>query len=155
MTQDPNRNDVENPAPEPDKLMSQPQEPDRWPAPAASDRQMARLNRVLEYEAHALKQSNPLESNLGSINSGLMQMALHLEETILAAMAQTGGRIERLNPVLPALDAHLRLTRQVDRYAQMEQRAHQARNCKSASAREPDHSKAGENEPARIAPPKG
>ncbi len=36
----------------------------------------ARLSRVLDYQASSLEKDDPLEANLGSINSGLMRVAL-------------------------------------------------------------------------------
>ncbi|MDA1013719.1 MAG: hypothetical protein O3A00_04600 [Planctomycetota bacterium] len=36
----------------------------------------ARLSRVLDYQASSLQKEDPLEANLGSINSGLMRVAL-------------------------------------------------------------------------------
>lgn len=87
----------------------------------------ARLSRVLDYLAHSLAKHDPLEANLGSINSGLMRMALWLDESVEQAMASGPPDVERLSRVLPAIDTHLRVTRQVDRFTQIVLRAVEAR----------------------------
>ena len=69
-------------------------------------------------------------NRLISINSGLMRVALCLEETIEQAMGTGPPNLERLQRVLPAIDTHLRVTRQVDRFAQIELRAAEARKPK-------------------------
>lgn len=90
----------------------------------------ARLSRVLDYQASSLEKDDPLEANLGSINSGLMRVALWLDETIEQAMESGPPNVERLSRILPAIDTHLRVTRQVDRFAQIELRAVEARKPK-------------------------
>lgn len=90
----------------------------------------ARLSRVLDHQANSLEKDDPLEANLGSINSGLMRVALWLDETIEQAMESGPPNVERLSRILPAIDTHLRVTRQVDRFAQIELRAVEARKPK-------------------------
>lgn len=92
----------------------------------------ARLSRVLDYQASSLQKDDPLEANLGSINSGLMRVALWLDETIEQAMVSGPPNVERLSRILPAIDTHLRVTRQVDRIANIELRAAEARKPKSS-----------------------
>lgn len=93
--------------------------------PASSHK--ARLSRLLDYQASSLEKDDPLEANLGSINSGLMRVALWLDETIEQAMESGPPNVERLSRILPAIDTHLRVTRQVDRFANIELRAAEAR----------------------------
>ena len=50
--------------------------------PTIADRRAARLSRVGDYQTRTLAQEDPLLANLGSINSGLMCVALWLDETI-------------------------------------------------------------------------
>lgn len=82
-----------------------------------------RFQRVLDYQGQALANVSPLESNLGSINCGLLRMALRLEETIEATMVRTPVSAERMERVYKAIDTHLRVARQIDRFAQVELRA--------------------------------
>ena len=96
-----------------------------------ADSHEARLSRVLDYQASSLGKEDPLEANLGSINSGLMRVALWLDETIEQAMESGPRTVERLQRILPAIDTHLRVTRQVDRFAQIELRAIGARKLRA------------------------
>jgi len=96
-----------------------------------ADHHDVRLSRVLDYQASSLDKEDPLEANLGSINSGLMRIALWLDETIEQTVRSGAPNAERLTRILPAIDTHLRLTRQVDRFAQLELRAVEARKPKS------------------------
>jgi hypothetical protein len=91
------------------------------PGPTESDQ--LRLQRILDYAAQALAKSNVLESNLASINSGLLKMALWLEQTIEEATTRTPITPERMQRVYQAIDTHLRVARQIDRFSQIELRA--------------------------------
>ncbi len=91
--------------------------------PAPSEIDQLRLQRILEYAAQALSNSRVLESNLASINSGLLKMALWLEQTIEEATTRTPMTPERMQRVYRAIDTHLRVARQIDRFAQIELRA--------------------------------
>ena len=90
-----------------------------------------RLRRVHDYQAASLAKANPLEANLGSINSGLMRVTLWLDETIERYMESGPGTMERLQTITPAIETHLKVTRQVDRFAQIELRAAEARQPKT------------------------
>jgi hypothetical protein len=91
--------------------------------PELSESDQLRLQRILDYTAQALANSNVLESNLASINCGLLKMALWLEQTIAEAMTRTPVTPERMQRVYQAIDTHLRVARQIDRFAQIELRA--------------------------------
>ena len=93
--------------------------------------QLRRFRRVLDYQARALAKENELESNVASINCGLLRMALRLEEMIDSTMASTPVSLERMQRVYQAIETYLKVTRQIDRFAQFEQRA--ADRCKSGS----------------------
>jgi hypothetical protein len=92
-----------------------------------AERHAERLSRVLDYQAQSLAKEDALEANLGSINSGLMRVVLWLDQIIEEAIEIGPLSVEYLQTVLPAIDTHLRVTRQVDRFAQIEQRAAAAR----------------------------
>ena len=93
----------------------------------------ARLSRVRDYQATSLAKADALEANLGSINSGLMRVALWLDETIEQTLECGPRSIERLKGLLPAIDTHLRVARQVDRFAHIEIRAAELRKPKASS----------------------
>ncbi len=97
----------------------------------AVDTHEVRVRRVLDYQANSLGKEDALEANLGSINSGLMRVALWLDETIEQAMESGPRTVERLQGLLPAIDTHLRVTRQVDRFAQTELRVAESRKTRA------------------------
>ena len=93
----------------------------------------ARLSRVFDYQAKSLAKEDDLEANLGSINSGLMRIAIWLDEAVDQVLESGPRTVERLTRLLPAIDAHLRVTRQVDRFAQLEIRAVESRKPRMRS----------------------
>ena len=126
-------------------------------ADQAANSHDARLSRVLDYQVSSLEKDDPLEANLGSINSGLMRVALWLDETIEQAMESGPPNVERLSRILPAIDTHLRVTRQVDRFAQIELRAVEARqpkptddNCATLRVDAPSSSGVGQSEDSEL-----
>ncbi len=110
-------------------------QPSSW-----ADRHPARLTRITDYLADALEKEDALGTNLGSINSGLMRLALWLEETIEQDIENGPPNPERIERILPALETQLRLTRQIDRFAQLELR--------TTTAPRPETGK-----PRRVPPP--
>ncbi|MDP6556602.1 MAG: hypothetical protein QGG71_18165, partial [Pirellulaceae bacterium] len=72
----------------------------------------ARLGRLHDYLTKSLKKKDALEANLGSINSGLMRVALWLDETIEHTIESGPRSIERIESLLPAIDTQLRVARQ-------------------------------------------
>jgi hypothetical protein len=90
----------------------------------------ARLSCVMDYQANSLEKTDALEANLGSINSGLMRIGVSLDETIQQALESSPRTLESVQRLLPAIETHLRLTRQVDRFAQIEVRAAESRKPK-------------------------
>jgi hypothetical protein len=86
----------------------------------------ARLSRMLDHLASSLEKEPPLEASLGAFNAGLMRMALRLEELIVAAMESGPLDMERFQEIKPAIETHLRLLRQMDRFANIELRAAEA-----------------------------
>ena len=104
------------------------------------EQQVARLRRVSDYLTSSLAKADPLEANIGSINSGLMRLALSLDDIIERAVGAGPQTVEGLENVMPAIDTHLRVTRQVDRFAQLELRSHEARQpkVKKFSSQDPD-----------------
>jgi hypothetical protein len=88
--------------------------------PAEED--ILRLQRINEYATQALSNQNVLESNVASLNGGLLRSAFWLEKTIREATARLPMTPERMQCVYRAIDAHLRVAKQVDRFAQFERR---------------------------------
>ncbi len=90
---------------------------------SASVSHEARLRRVNDYQVASLAKPDALAANLGSINSGLMRVALWLDAAIESALESGPRSVERIQRLLPAIDTHLRIARQVDRFAAIEIRA--------------------------------
>lgn len=85
--------------------------------------QKRRLELAAEYQRRALQTEDALLANLGSINGGLMRIAVSLDESIATMLERGGLAVEQLRTILPAVEMHLRVTRQIDRFAQLELRA--------------------------------
>jgi len=79
-----------------------------------------RLDRVTAYGNASLGKRNPLLATLGSVNSGLMRVNLYVEEALVQTLATGPLTIEQIQKVQPSVDLLLRLTRQIDRLAQLE-----------------------------------
>lgn len=90
----------------------------------------ARLSRLHDYLTNSLKNKDALEANLGSINSGLMRVAIWLDEAIEQTIASGPCSIERIESLSPAIDTQLRVARQVDRFAQIAIRSTESRKAK-------------------------
>ncbi len=93
---------------------------------AASTHEL-RLRRIREYLHESLCKDDSLESNVGAINSGLLRMAQWIEEVLEDAMSDGSQNLDRLKRLMPAIEAQLKIARQVDRFAQIELRAVEAR----------------------------
>ena len=98
--------------------------------PSMSDAHEARLRCVLDYQHNSLAKPNALEANLGSINSGLLRICICLDEAIVQATENGPCTVERVQNMLPAIDTYLRVTRQIDRFANLEARINEARRPK-------------------------
>jgi hypothetical protein len=86
-------------------------------------RQQQRMQLAADYQGRALQTEDALLANLGSINGGLMRIAVCLDESIARMLERGGLAVEQLQTILPAVDIHLRVTRQIDRFAQLALRA--------------------------------
>jgi hypothetical protein len=94
-----------------------------------------RLARIAEYKQEALQKEDPLRANLGAITAGLFEIAYHTETAVINSLQSVGGN-SLVNPNLQRLlGTHANLTRQVDRYANLDVRIEameqQAENAKS------------------------
>lgn len=94
----------------------------------------ARLDRIAEYQTQALGLQDLLLANLGSLNSGQMRIALHLEGVIERQLASGKESSDQHRNVLPVISTYLHVTRQVDRYARFGQQFQHAPSKPSATA---------------------
>lgn len=92
---------------------------DRSEAAVLTPHEQARRQRVDDYQLQSLELKNPLAANLGSMSGSLMRTSLWMEEAISDAMTMQLPTVEGLQRLLPAIETQLKLTRQVDRLAQL------------------------------------
>lgn len=81
-----------------------------------------RFQRVLDYANAAIQKADPLAANLGVVNSGLFIIAARLQDAISAATDPNNPEPADLRMLQPAVDHYLRVTRQIDRFIQLELR---------------------------------
>ena len=121
--------------------------PDKGPVPKSEQAirlDEARLHRAFDYLKSTLQESDPLDANLGSINSGLIRMSLGFERSLLSKLEDGSPDVGQLIQILPAIETHLRMMRQVERFAQLKLRIEQARKRE----RTDDHTTPGLDAPA-------
>ena len=83
----------------------------------------ARLKVVNEYLSKSLAKRDPLEANLGSVNSGLIRVAVQLDETLRKAIESGPRTLEFMHQLEPSIELALKLARQIGRFADVELRA--------------------------------
>jgi hypothetical protein len=79
-----------------------------------------RLERANEHLLESLKKADPLEANLGAVSSDLMGMACRLNDAIVESFGK--GSLDHFEKLVPAIDAYLRVARQIDRLASLDRR---------------------------------
>ena len=94
----------------------------RPPAVANASTGNLRIHRIEQLQAEALAEPDALQANLGAFNAGLMRIGFRLEEAIEGASAQITDPLARFERLAPAIDSLLKVMRQVDRFAQLDQR---------------------------------
>lgn len=102
------------------------------PRPTAP-RRGRRLERIAEYRREALDQPDALRANLGVINADLMKIVGQLLRATDRALLGSARPEEDFRRLLPTIEVCLRLTRQVDRLAQLDGRL----RCSSSPGRTP------------------
>lgn len=97
------------------------------PDPAAADVSKLRLAKIREYLIESLQQADALQANLGATSSDLMLMGFRLKEAIEEALAKSTDSLGRFERLMPAIEGYLKVTRQIDRFAQLDRRLTEAR----------------------------
>jgi hypothetical protein len=108
-----------NELPENDLRSDDGREDQRSKPAALTQHEQARRQRVDDYQLEALEMKDSLAANLGSMSGSLMRTSLWIEEAISDAMTMQIPTVDGLQRILPAIETHLKLTRQVDRLAQL------------------------------------
>ena len=84
--------------------------------------QEQRRQRVQQYHVKALAKEDPLRAMLGSLNAGLMEITVALDHGISETLATRPQTLDRIMQRGSAIELLVKLTRQIDRFAQMELR---------------------------------
>ena len=87
----------------------------------------ARSKRVQDYLESSLKKCDPLEANLGSVNSTLMGLFFWLGGAIEQATQSAPPSVGQRPQISSAMDTLPRFARQIDRSSQLEVRLVEAR----------------------------
>ncbi len=82
-----------------------------------------RLDCIERYRDGALKKSDLLDANLGLVTSGLLKMAYRQEQLLDQAYEQCADSPRGREVLRLAVDDHLRVTRQLERFLQLEIRS--------------------------------
>lgn len=98
------------------------------PAPTP-DVSKLRLEKIHAYLVESLEQADTLQANLGATTSDLMLMGFRLKEAIEKAMADAATPLAQFEQLMPAIEGYLKVTRQIDRLAQLDRRVTDARSA--------------------------
>jgi hypothetical protein len=91
-------------------------------SPAQESAASLRNRRIDDLQLEALAKEDALEANLGAANGGLLRTGFRLEEALEGAMANSADLLSEMERLAPLLDCYLKVMRQVDRFAQLDQR---------------------------------
>jgi hypothetical protein len=95
-----------------------------------------REQRVLDYLRTALHMDDPLMANIGSLNADLMMFAHHMQRIIKPALEKLPAEPGALANVVPAVESHARVARQVERLAVLVDRLKRQRESTKKAATE-------------------
>jgi len=86
----------------------------------------SRLDRIKRYADAALDKSDDLEANLGLITADLLGMAFRQQQMVANTSERSAGSPHQQELMRTAFDDYLRVTRQIERFMQLEVRASEA-----------------------------
>ena len=80
-----------------------------------------RHERIKDYLRSALAMEDPLAANVGAVNSDLMLFGYSLQRAITKALDMTPAALDEFGKLMPAIDSYMRISRQVERFAKLNQ----------------------------------
>jgi hypothetical protein len=80
-----------------------------------------RHERIKDYLRSALAMKDPLAANVGAVNSDLMLFGYSLQRAITKALDMTPAALDEFGKLMPAIDSYMRISRQVERFAKLNQ----------------------------------
>src|SRR5262245_19224027 len=90
--------------------------------PATQGRRSQRLQRIQDYRRQALDRPDPLMATLGAANSDLLLLQYRFTQVLNRVLARSARSLEEFEDVAPEVQLCLQLSRQIDRFVQLEQR---------------------------------
>jgi hypothetical protein len=107
--------------------------------PGEADDDELRLARISEHRQESLRKVDSLRASLGALNAGLLDIALCSETALKKTLRATSGDILEISHLQRAISIHLNITRQIDRFANLDARledtTQQAENSKAQRRR--------------------
>lgn len=100
------------------------------PEPQAKDE---RQERIKDYLRSALAMEDPLAANVGAVNSDLMLFGYSLQRAIAKALDTTPDALDQFRKLMPAIDSYMRISRQVERFAKLNQQLAGAEKARQAA----------------------
>ena len=100
-----------------------------------------RQERIRDYLRSALAMEDPLAANVGAVNSDLMLFSYSLQRAITKALDMTPDALDQFGKLMPAIDSYMRISRQVERFAKLNEQLAGADRAREAA--KPRHSAEG------------
>lgn len=101
-------------------LLKGAEEDARHESPTKPDSSGQQIRRIEDYRRRSLEQPDPQRSALGVISANLMELECALMGGLRESLSQERPHLERFRKLGQALDQHLRICRQIDRFARFE-----------------------------------
>ena len=80
-----------------------------------------RHERIMDYLRSSLAMKDPLAANVGAVNADLMAFAHCLQRAITRALDMAPTALDEFEKLMPAIDSHMRISRQVERLTKLNQ----------------------------------
>ena len=100
------------------------------PEPSGADVAQLRLQRLNQHLVEVLQQPDAMRANLGATANDLLTLGYRLKEAIDRRLSDPSDPLAQFENLTPAIEAYLKVTRQVDRLANLD---HQMANAKSTA----------------------
>ncbi len=99
-----------------------------FPAGSGGEDRDPRWERIRRYQEVALEKPDVLQSNLGVVTGGLLKYAYRLERWLDTEADKDSESPRKREQLRTNFDDYLRVTRQIERFMQLEVRSNETRN---------------------------
>lgn len=104
----------------PETLLASPESPVAPPGERSTEMPAnSRGDRIRDLLASSLAKLDPLEANLGVVNSDLMLLAYRLKQSIDSALTEPDAS-EELEMLMPAVENYLKVVKQIERFSKLD-----------------------------------